>query len=101
MGMGALLGGLSSHVRAEEDGKKKIVLIAGSKSHGYAAHGHYPGCLLLAKSLQANVPNVKCVVVKDGFPIDTSVFKNCDAVVVFSDGGGGHPYKAHLKEIDE
>ena len=37
-------------------GKKKIVLIAGRASHGYFAHTHYAGCMLLAKSLNENVP---------------------------------------------
>ena len=100
LGIGVLLGVLPSLAKAEEGGKKKIVLIAGSKSHGYASHAHFAGCLLLAKSLEASLPNVKCIVTKDGFPKDTSVFKNCDAVVIFSDGGGGHPFMAHLKEID-
>jgi len=86
-------------VRAEEGSKKKIVLVAGRQSHGYGAHEHYAGCMLLAKSLQENA-GFKCVVVKDGFPKDTSVFDNADAVVVYSDGGGGHPYINHLAEID-
>jgi hypothetical protein len=86
---------------AEENGKKKVVLIAGRQSHGYGSHDHYAGCMLLAKALQATLPNFKCVVVRDGYPKDTSVFKDADAVVIFSDGGGGHPYMPHLKEIDE
>jgi type 1 glutamine amidotransferase len=99
-GIVALLWILPFVVRAEEDGKKKIVLIAGVKSHGYGAHGHYPGCVLLAKSLESSLPNVKCVVTQGGYPKDKSVFDNCDAVVIFSDGGGGHPFMAHLPEID-
>ena len=100
LGVVTLLGAWPSAARAEEDGKKKIVLIAGPKSHGYGGHGHYPGCLLLAKSLQGNLPNVKCIVTQNGYPKDASVFNNCDAVVIFSDGGGGHPVMQHLKEID-
>lgn len=89
----------ASQSRAEENGKKKVVFIAGNQSHGYGAHEHYAGCLLLAKSLQEHA-GLKCVVVKDGYPKDSSVFENADAIVVFSDGGGGHPLMRHLKEID-
>ncbi|MCH5372696.1 MAG: ThuA domain-containing protein, partial [Planctomycetes bacterium] len=85
--------------RGEEGGRKKVVFIAGRQSHGYGAHEHYAGCMLLAKSLQENA-GFKCVVVKDGYPKDTSVFDNADAVVVYSDGGGGHPLINHLDEID-
>jgi hypothetical protein len=87
-------------VRAEENGKKKVVFVAGRPSHGYASHEHFAGCMLLAQSLEANVPNFQCVVVRDGYPKDPSAFSNCDAVVVFSDGGGGHPFIGHLQEID-
>jgi type 1 glutamine amidotransferase len=102
VGLGVLvvLGMLSSSLRAEEGGKRKVVLIAGVKSHGYGAHAHYPGCLLLAKSLQTSLPNFKCVVTQGGYPKDPAVFNNCDAVVIFSDGGGGHPFMAHLNELD-
>jgi type 1 glutamine amidotransferase len=40
------------------------------------------------------------VVTQGGYPKDPSVFERCDAVVIFSDGGGGHPFMSHLKEID-
>jgi type 1 glutamine amidotransferase len=80
---------------------KKIVFIAGPKSHGYGAHEHYAGCVLLAESLEANLPGYECEVVKDGFPKDLSVFDNADAVVCFADGGGRHPFNPHLKTIDE
>ncbi len=82
------------------DGKKKIVFVAGRPSHGYASHEHYAGCMLLAKALEASVPGFECVVVRDGYPKDTSVFDGCAAVVFFADGGGGHPAMQHLSEID-
>jgi hypothetical protein len=85
---------------AADNAKKKVVFIAGRQSHGYGSHDHYAGCMLLAKALQATMPNFQCVVVRDGYPKDTAVFQNCDAVVIFSDGGGGHPFMQHLKEID-
>ena len=36
--------------------RKKIVLMAGRPSHGYAGHEHNAGCLLLADRLNENVP---------------------------------------------
>lgn len=85
---------------AEEDGKKKVVFVAGPRSHGYGSHEHYAGCVLLAKLLEGSVPDFKCEVVRDGYPKDTSVFDNCDAIVFFADGGGRHPAIGRLKEVD-
>jgi len=82
-------------------GKKKIVFIAGPKSHGYAAHAHYAGCALLAKLLNENVPNVQAVVYRDGWPKDPAALDGADAVVIFSDGGGGMPAIPHLDELDK
>ena len=80
---------------------KRIVFVAGPKSHGYGAHEHYAGCVLLAEALKATIPGYECVVVKDGFPKDESVFDGADAVVCFADGGTRHPFNPHLKKIDE
>lgn len=68
----------------------KIVFVAGKPSHGPGDHEHRAGCLLLQKSL-ANVPNLQTVVVSNGFPADASVFEGAAAIVIFADGGGGHP----------
>ncbi|NIP84606.1 MAG: hypothetical protein GTO03_03250, partial [Planctomycetales bacterium] len=38
-----------SDASEEASGGKKIVFIAGRKSHGYGSHEHNAGCLLLAK----------------------------------------------------
>ncbi len=96
----AVSGMLVSPAQAEVNGSKKIVFVAGPKSHGYGAHEHYAGCKLLAKCLKEAVPDLKCVVTRNGFPADMSVFDDCDAVVIFSDGGGRHPAIPHLQELD-
>ena len=85
---------------ADEPDGKKVVFVAGRRSHGYGAHEHYAGCKLLARLLEAGMPGFRCVVVRDGYPRDASVFEDCDAVVFFSDGGRGHPAMSHLKQID-
>lgn len=70
---------------------KKIVFLAGSPSHGPGQHEHRAGSLLLAACL-TNVPGVTSVVCSNGWPTDESVFAGAAAVVIYSDGGGGHPF---------
>ncbi|MGF1583672.1 MAG: family 16 glycoside hydrolase [Gemmataceae bacterium] len=79
---------------------KKIVLIAGRPSHGYGAHEHNAGCLLLADGLNKSGLPVQAIVVKDGWPKDTSVFEDAATIVIYADGGGRHPFNSHLEEID-
>jgi hypothetical protein len=68
---------------------KKIVLIAGTPSHGHLEHEHRAGCLLFQKCL-ASVPGVNVTVVSNGWPKDEKVLEGADAVVVFCTGGNGH-----------
>jgi len=78
---------------------KKIVMLAGSPSHGVLEHEYRAGCLLLQKCL-AGVPGVQVVVYTNNWPArmvdgrrvdDNSVFEGADAVFMFCTGGGGHP----------
>jgi len=80
---------------------KKIVFIAGRPSHGYASHEHNAGCVLLAKCLNESGLNVHAVVYKNGWPEDPTALDNADALVIFSDGGGGHPALPHLDKIQK
>jgi len=79
--------------------KKKIVLIAGRKSHGYGAHEHHAGCLLLAKWLNSSGLPVEAVVYQNGWPQDAKALDGAASIVIFSDGGGGHPIIPHLEEV--
>jgi type 1 glutamine amidotransferase len=82
---------------------KKIVFIAGPPSHGPGEHEHRAGCLLL-KSCLDPVPGVSSVVYSNGWPDNPSAaFADAAAVVVYSDGGGGHPLlqNDHLKTIGD
>jgi type 1 glutamine amidotransferase len=70
---------------------KEIVFIAGSPSHGPGEHEHRAGCLLL-KSCLDQVPGVSSVVYSNGWPDNPdSAFAKAAAVVMYSDGGDGHP----------
>ena len=68
---------------------KKIVLLAGTPSHGHLEHEHRAGCLLFQKCL-SSVPGLNVTVVSNGWPKDESVFEGAAAVLVFCTGGNGH-----------
>ncbi|HUG68866.1 MAG TPA: family 16 glycoside hydrolase, partial [Pirellulaceae bacterium] len=85
---------------ATKTGNKKVVFVAGRKSHGYGSHEHYAGCVLLAKALQQGIANIDVEVVRDGWPSDETVFDGADCVVMYADGGGGHPVIPHLAKLD-
>jgi type 1 glutamine amidotransferase len=86
--------------RTKLQDRKKIVFIAGPPSHGYGSHEHNAGCLLLAKCLNENMPNVYATVYKNGWPKDPTAFENADEVAVYCDGGGGHVVMEHLEEVN-
>lgn len=78
---------------------KRIVLIAGRPSHPPGMHEFRAGCLLFQKAL-SSVPGLKVDVYDMGWPAremdgqrvdDNSVFENADAVLIYADGGKGHP----------
>ena len=77
-------------VQAVEDGKKKIVFVAGGRSHGYGSHEHKAGSMLLARLLNENMGDqIKATVVTNGWPEDSkAAFKNADALVFYCDGRG-------------
>ncbi len=81
---------LLSSLLASQAADKKIVLIAGRPSHGPGDHEHRAGCLLLSKCLAA-VPGITSAVYSNGWPSEVSAFQGADAVVIYADGGDGHP----------
>ena len=80
---------------------RKIVLIAGKQSHGPGDHEFRAGSLLLQKCLNA-VPGITSLVYSNGWPGDVSAFDGAAAVLIYADGGGGHPaiQAERLKFID-
>ena len=84
----------------EVTAKKKIVLIPGKDSHGVGEHEHLGGCQLLARLLNENVAGVNAVVTEQGWPKDTTVLDDAAAIVMYSDGGGGHMVIPHMAHID-
>ena len=90
---------LSSFSSAAEE--KKLVLIAGKPSHPPLMHEFRAGTLLLEKCLK-EVPGLKVEIHENGWVKDEATFADADAVVIFSDGGGGHPALQgnHLKTLE-
>lgn len=93
---------------------KKIVFIAGAPSHGPGEHEHRAGCLLLKSCLDqlagvkrrvyhsprgaeifgpsGKTSGITSVVYSNGWPSDAkAAFDGAAAIVIYSDGGGGHP----------
>lgn len=69
---------------------KRIVVIAGPPSHGPGKHEFRAGSLLFQRCL-AGFPGVQVEVYTNGWPADATVLPGAAAVVIFSDGGPGHP----------
>ncbi len=69
---------------------KKLLILAGSPSHGHKEHEYRAGSLLLQRCLAAT-PRLQVTVVSNNWPKDESVFQGVDAVFMFCTGGGGHP----------
>jgi len=79
----------------------RVVFLAGRPSHGYGAHEHYAGCKVLAERLSQAMPNVETAVFKYEWPDDPTVFDDCNAIVMYCDGGPRHPVNEHLDQVDE
>lgn len=101
----ALLFGAAQVCFAQSDSessnaKKNVLMIAGKPSHGFGAHEHYAGLRVLAETLQATGPKLDVKVVR-GWPEDASLIEAADSIVIFSDGGGGHPAIPHLQQLSK
>ncbi len=86
--------------RVPVEGKKKVVLVAGRPSHGYGEHEHNAGCMLFARLLNEHTDNIFATVYRNGWPSDPTAFDNADSVVIYADGGRGHPVMPHLQSFD-
>ncbi len=109
----ALLFGLAlaAGIPTASGADKKIILVAGKPSHGPGDHEFRAGCFLLQKSL-SGVRGINAVVYSNGWPSkveggnsidDNSAFEGAAAVLIYADGGGGHPLLQgdHMKVMSE
>jgi hypothetical protein len=69
---------------------KKLVLVAGRPSHGPGAHEFNAGVQLLAKCLKG-FPGLETSVHLNGWPKRPSDFDGAAGILLYMDGGDGHP----------
>jgi hypothetical protein len=85
-----------------EGAKKNVLMIAGKPSHGPGDHEHNAGVQLLAKCLaQGAADRVEVKFHLNGEWPSADELAKADTVVIYSDGGGGHPalQGEHLAEL--
>lgn len=78
---------------------KKVALVAGRPSHGYGAHEHRAGCLLLAEALNSSGLGIEATVYTNGWPEDDRVLDQADSIVIYADGGERHPFNSKLDRL--
>src|SRR5262245_45407576 len=67
----------------------KVVLVSVRASHGPGDHEFFAGTAILMKCLKQN--GVGPVMVRDGWPKNEAIFTGAKSVMLYMDGGGGHP----------
>ena len=75
---------------AAADKPKKLVLIAGTPSHPPGIHEFNAGTLLLARCLK-EFPGLELSVNLNGWPKNEAVFDDAAGILIYADGGSGHP----------
>lgn len=88
-------------VQAKSRGSRKIVLIAGKKSHGPGEHEYLKSVRLLKVLLDRapNLPGIETKIYFDGWPQDASVLDSADSIVLISDGMEWHPLMASEERV--
>jgi type 1 glutamine amidotransferase len=78
---------------AREGESRRLLMIAGTPSHGPGDHEFNAGTTLLKKCLdRAGIPGLTTILQLNGWPKDESVFHGVHAIFLYCDGGGGHPF---------
>jgi type 1 glutamine amidotransferase len=81
-----------STVRAETK-SRKLLMLAGTPSHGPGAHEFNAGTTLLHHCLErAKIDGLSTTLHLNGWPMDESIFDGVDAIFLYCDGGAGHPF---------
>jgi len=84
---------------SKDSSKKKVLFLAGGRSHSVGEHEHNAGCLILAKALNNSDLGFEARVISK-WPNDLAVFDDVDAVVVYADAGGKYKDE-QLKLLDK
>lgn len=93
----SLLCGVSERARAADSESKQILLVAGSKSHGYGAHEHFAGLRILQDAIEKSSDQAKVTIVR-GWPSDDQI-DAADTIVIYCDGGQRHVAMDHRDQL--
>lgn len=96
--------GLLATAAALQAQTKLVVMIAGKPSHGPGQHEHNAGITLLEKCLKQGADSsVKVVKHLNGQWPDEALLDQASCVVIYSDGGRGHPalQEGRLAQLDK
>lgn len=93
---------LGTQTLAAEPKPKKLVLIAGTPSHPPGMHEHNAGVQLFKKCLEG-VKGLEVSFILNGYPKDDTALDTADGIMVYADGGRGHPLVQgeRLKRIND
>jgi type 1 glutamine amidotransferase len=69
---------------------KRVLLVAGRPSHGPGDHEFFAGSAIMMDLLKQN-PDVFPIMARDGWPKNEKLLETADCIVLYMDGGGGHP----------
>src|SRR4029453_10732350 len=69
---------------------KRVLIVAGQQSHGPGDHEFFAGSAIMMNLLKQN-PGVFPIMARDGWPKNEKLFDTADCIVLYMDGGGGHP----------
>jgi hypothetical protein len=90
-----------AQMTGQQQAKRKVVFIAGTRSHGWGAHEHNAGSLLLGRLLTEQHKGIDVVVHQNGWPADPNALDGADAVVIFANGGMGNPARTQLPALSK
>lgn len=80
--------------------KKQVLLVAGRPSHGPGEHEHNAGVLLLAKCLREGAADqVEVTIALNGQWPSDEIIDKADTILIYSDGGNGHPALGRLDQL--
>src|SRR5438552_2683562 len=85
----AVIAGTSQGL-AQDSKPKRLVMIAGTPSHGPGYHEFNAGVRLLDKCLKP-MKGLETVVFLNGYPKDDSALDTADGILCYADGGQNHP----------
>lgn len=78
----------------------RVLFMAGRDSHGPGAHEHEAGTRLLVEGLRERRPDIEITAVYGGWPEDEALLDGIDALVMYCDGGKGHPMNPHIAQFE-